>query len=283
MVQAITTRQVLVPARDGFQLAATVFEPRNWTRVAVMNSATAVPRGFYKHYAKALAESGILAITYDYRGIGGSRPKSLRGFQAQTRDWALKDMSGVVDWATEEMKPGKLFMIGHSVGGQVTGLIDNADKVDGMLTYSSQSGHWRLQVAEQKWVVGFHAWVTLPVSAMIMGYMPWSWAGGAEDLPKGAALEWSRWSRHPDYLLGDPTLPLERFESFSAPVLAYSIDDDKWGSAQAVDAMMKAYPNLERRHLVPSEHNLDRVGHMGFFRRSSSGLWQEGIDWLHEQ
>jgi len=148
-----------------------------------------------------------------------------------------------------------------------------------MVTLSSQSGHWRLQGGTEPPVVLFHSWVTLPVLSTLLGYMPWSWFG-AEDLPKGVALDWARWCRNPRYLLGDDALPLERFARFEAPVLAYSFEDDTWGTARAVDAMMAAYPTVQRRHVVPAEHGLHKIGHFGFFRSSSAVLWDETFDWL---
>lgn len=275
------SRDLNVPARDGFDLAATLFEPDEPTgRVVVINSATAVPRRFYRHFAAALAEAGYTALTYDYRGIGGSRPKSLRGFDARVDDWAMQDMAGVVDWVQEELAPDRIFMVGHSVGGQVAGLLHNADAIDGMVTFSSQSGYWAMQGGEQKLTTCFHVHVTLPLASHVFGYMPWSKVGSAEDLPKGAALQWARWCRHPQYLLGDPELPLDRYRRFQAPVLAYSIDDDKWGTARSVDAMMKAYPHLERRHLRLEGSGVPRLGHFGYFRPAARPLWSEPIAWL---
>ena len=280
----ITARPTTIPARDGFPLSATLYaaEPAPG-RVVIISSATAVPQRFYRHYACALGAAGFTAVTYDYRGIGGSRPASLRGFAAKTRDWGLLDMAGVVDWVHSELRPERIFMMGHSVGGQVTGLLDNSALIDAMITVSAQSGHWRLQGAEQKLAVAFHVYVSLPLFARLLGYMPWSWFGSAEDLPGGAALEWSRWCRHRDYLLGDATLPLHRFAEFRAPVLAYSIGDDKWGTRPAVDAMMAAYPNVERRHLEPGRFGLRSIGHFGFFRPQAKDAWPEGIAWLNAQ
>jgi len=269
-----------VSARDGFRLRATRTGRPPSDRAVLINSATAVPRRFYRHLAASLAEAGFTAITYDYRGIGDSRPARLRGFEASMRDWALLDMAGMLDWIDREVAPNQLFMVGHSVGGQVAGLIDNAHLVDGMVTFSAQSGHWRLQGGEQRLKVALHVHVTLPLLATVFGYMPWSLLGPGEDLPKGAAIEWSRWCRNPQYLLGDTTLPLERYRRFEAPVLAYSFGDDKWGTKEAVDALMRAYPHVERRHVEPSETELDSIGHFGFFRPGAASLWREPIDWL---
>ena len=273
--------QVVIPARDGFALAATLYSKGTApSRVVVINSATAVPRRFYQHYARALAGAGYLAVTYDYRGIGGSRPESLRGFEARSSDWGLLDMAGVVDWVRSKFEPQRLFLAGHSVGGQLAGLLDNSAAIDGMITVSAQSGYWRLQGGEQKWLVGFHVHVSLPVLSILFGYMPWSWFGATEDLPQAAALEWSRWCRDPRYVLGDDSLPLDRYARFSAPVLAYSIGDDKWGTPRSVDAMMSAYPNVERRHIEPVQTGRNAIGHFGYFRPKADELWADGIAWL---
>jgi predicted alpha/beta hydrolase len=114
----------------------------------------------------------------------------------------------------------------------------------------------------------------------LFGYFPWSRFAAGEDLPAGVALEWARWCRNRDYLLGDETLPLQRYEAFDAPVLAYSIEDDDWGTPRAVDDMMRAYANVARRHLVPPDYGLDKLGHMGFFRKGSEAIWDEVIAWL---
>ncbi len=268
-----------IPAADGYPLAATLFEASPSAPFLVINSATAVPRQFYGSFARFLVQNGFSVLTYDYRGTGGSRPESLKSFNALMRDWVLQDMTGILDWVRTHKKPTRLHLIGHSFGGQTAGLLEKTDDIHSMLTLSAQSGYWRLQGGEQKYTVLMHTWVTLPVLCRLMGYMPWSWFG-AEDLPGGVALEWAGWCRNRRYLLGDNTLPLERFESFNAPVMAYSIDDDKWGTARSVDTMMQAYPNLHRRHISPKEKNLKSLGHFGFFRSQSEPFWEEAVAWL---
>jgi len=266
-------------AKDGYSLAATLTGDPASPKLAVINSAMAVPRRYYKHFAAALAARGYAVLTWDYRGVAGSAPARLRGFEARLRDYVLLDMEAVIDWARAR-NPGRLVLVGHSLGGQLAGLLENPSDIDAMATFSSQSGHWRLQGGEQKLTVALHLHLTLPVLSTVFGYLPWSYIGGAEDIPKDVALEWARWGRHRDYLLGDTTLPLERFQAFTAPVLAWSIADDKWGTARSVDAMMRAYPNLERRHLAVAGSGLKSIGHFGYFRPTAQHLWRETFDWL---
>jgi len=271
-----------IKARDGFELAATLFIPpdnpsNTWVTI---NSATATPRRFYQPFATYLAGRGWGVVTYDYRGIGDSKPNGLKGFSARARDWALLDMAGVLDWLAGEKTPARIFHVGHSYGGQTAGLLPNAGLISAMVTSSAQSGYWRLQGGNQKLAVALHVHLTMPLTARLLGYVPWSWFSKAEDLPKGVAQEWAKWCRDPKYLLGDPTLPLAGFADFAAPVLAYSFTDDDWGTAKAVDAMMKAYPKLDRRHVSPRDAGLESLGHFGFFRKNAAQLWHEAADWL---
>ncbi|MDX1583846.1 MAG: alpha/beta fold hydrolase [Thermoanaerobaculia bacterium] len=281
----VASEEISVEARDGFQLAGTMFRAQDSRgRVVVVNSATGAPRHFYRHFAAALSEAGYTAVTYDYRGIGDSRPESLRGFEARMREWGLLDMAGMVDWAAGEVGAERIFLVGHSVGGQVAGMLDNPELVDGMVTFSAQSGYWRLQGGLQKLPVAFHVHVTLPLLSRLVGYMPWSWVGQGLDLPKGVALEWARWCRNPLYLLGDDSLPLDRYRQFRAPILAHSFTDDNWGTRRAVKAMMEAYPNVvELRHVNPRDKGLESIGHFGYFRPATSSLWRETFDWLDGQ
>lgn len=267
-----------IPATDGFALAATVYGSGD--DVVMVNAATAVPRQFYEAFAQFLAAEGHTVITYDYRGVGESRPASLRGFDASASDWGLCDMQGVLEWISADLAPKNLFAIGHSAGGQQAGLLTGADRITAMATVSSQSGYWRLQGPGEVAKVFLSVHAVLPLTTRLFGYFPWSKFTSGEDLPKAAALEWARWCRDPKYILGDDSLPLERYATFMAPVMAYSIDDDGWGTAKSVRSMMSAYPNVEYEHLVPSAIGVSSLGHFGYFRPKSKALWEETLRWL---
>jgi len=278
---------VAIQATDEFALAATVFEPKSDPRyVTVISAAMATPRRLYEVYARYLSDVGHFVVTYDYRGIGDSRPESLKGFRAQMRDWAEYDMPGVIAWARAQYDSCPLFLIGHSFGGQAAGLLESTSNVRAMVTVSSQSGYWGLHPGVEKYRVWFFAHIGFWLLSSIYGYLPWSRFVRGEDLPKQAALEWARWSRSPDYLCGDLTLESRRnFPRFTAPILAYSFSDDIWGSKRSVDAMMSYYTAapLERRHVTPEDLGVDKIGHIGFFRPTASALWREVGEWLAEK
>ena len=269
-----------IPTQDDYPLAATLFP--GGERAVLMAGAMAVPRSFYAPLARYLQACGFTVLSFDYRGIGESFPAegTLRGFHASVTDWAMLDLEAGLSYLLELPNIASLHLVGHSLGGQILGLAPSAHQVSSAVTLSSQSGYWRLQGGREPLKVLFHMHLTFPILARLLGYMPWSWFSKATDVPRGAALQWASWCRHPHYLFGDSSLPLQRYHSVEAPILALSIADDDWGTKRSVDAMMLRYPQAIRRHLEPQEFGRQAIGHFGFFKAGNEDMWALVTDWL---
>lgn len=273
-----------VTARDGYPLALTVFDPPGGARardVVVIASATGVRRRYYDAFAGWLASRGTRVVTFDYRGIGGSRPKRLAGFEATLVDWAERDLAGIVEWAASEHGAGRVSLVGHSVGGQLVGLLPDPSLLGAVVMVGSQSGDYRLWpgVAERAWFGAlWHA--VVPGVASTLGYLPGS-LGIGEDLPAGVAREWAAWCRTPGYVVGGNNAGRRAlYRRVEAPILAFGFDDDDYAPPAAVSALLALYENatVRRRQVSRAEH---RVGHFGFFReRFRSTLWREAASFL---
>jgi len=77
---AILSETVQLPALDGYPLTATLYHAPEPVAQLVIAGATGVPQGFYRRFAEYAAQRGYSTLTLDYRGIGQSKPASLRGF-----------------------------------------------------------------------------------------------------------------------------------------------------------------------------------------------------------
>jgi predicted alpha/beta hydrolase len=281
---------ISVPARDGMPLAATVFRPDNFARrnpVVLINSAVGVKRAFYKKFAAYLCGQGFSVLSFDYRGIGDSRPKSLFRFKATMSDWGEKDVAGMIDWIATEHAPGKLMVIGHSLGAQLVGLAPNNERIAAMISVAGQSGYWRLWSFPGNWGMAALWYVLVPSITAALTYFPARRLGLGEDLPGGVILEWARWCRNPNYIVDGAGKPKrEHFERFKAPISYYSFADDIYAPSAAVEHLMSFYTSAAKsgRHILPSELGFPSIGHFGFFREKMKPLlWAETAEWLMRQ
>lgn len=285
---------ITIPATDGFALGATLFLPRSARKrhAVLINSATAVPRAFYRGFASYLSRQGCAVLTYDYRGIGGSRlksasdttrPGSLRGFETSMTDWAATDVTGAVNWMRERYQNLPLLYVGHSFGGQALGLLPNNAEISRALLVSAQAAYWKLMPAPERYrVYLFMNLIGVP-TARLLGYLPGRLMLG-QDLPKGVFLEWTRWVMSKRYLLDDPNLTaLTNFANYRAPLRALSFTDDSWAPRPAVELLCSGFtattPDIVS--VAPADAGVKKIGHMGFFRSEHrETLWLAAADWL---
>lgn len=269
-----------IDAADGRPLAATTF-PGTSPDVVVIAGATGVPRRVYTRLAYAVAARGPTAITFDYRGVGGSTLGHPRHEPARKRDWGSLDIEGVLRHAAAR-EPDRLLWIGQSAGGAYLPLAASHHLVDRLLTVSVMSGYWGQMAPAERIKLGI-AWYTLfPLVTRVFGYGPgWMWAG--EPLPPEVFREWGRWCRRRGYFFDDPTIDTTGFSEFRAPILAVRAADDAWATVANHRGMHERFSLAEvtYRDVTPDELGVDRIGHIGLLRERVGGpLWGELLDWL---
>jgi predicted alpha/beta hydrolase len=281
------------PAGDGYLLAASLFLPRGAKRHAVLiNSATAVPRNIYRGFAGYLARRGCAVLTYDYRGIGGSRqkglvgynqPKSLVGFKASMADWAALDVTAAVNWMRGRYNGLPLTYVGHSFGGQALGLIADNTEVSRALLIAAQAGYWKLMASPERYrVYAMMNFLGLPLTR-VFGYAP-RWAGLGEDVPKDAFLDWTRWLMSPRYFFDDPKLDgLKNFPNYKGAMRALCLSDDPWATRPGVDLLCSGFTSIKPEIITvtPADAGVAKIGHLGFFRSEHRDtLWRGAAEWL---
>ncbi|MCC8981364.1 alpha/beta fold hydrolase [Bradyrhizobium acaciae] len=287
---------IVVPAADGYPLAATLFLPRGRKRHAVLiNSATAVPRKVYRGFAGYLARRGAAVVTYDYRGTGDSRPmaatglnkpKSLAGFKATMADWAALDATAAVSWMRERYRDLPFAYVGHSFGGQALGLLANNTEIPRALLIAAQAACWKLMASPERYrVVAFMNGIGLPL-ARTLGYVP-AWAGLGMDLPRGVFEQWRGWVMRERYLLDDTTLAArENFAKYKGKLRAFSVTDDSWATRPAVELLCSAFTATtpEIVSIRPADACVSKIGHFGFFRSDHRDtLWRGAAEWLEAE
>lgn len=291
-----TTGDVVeLQALDGVRLEGSFFEPASARATLLVGSGTGIPRRFYARFARAAAARGFATLTFDYRGVGGSAPPTLRGFEARYRDIGQQDIPGAIDWLAGRYPDLPLVHVGHSAGGQQLGLAPNVGRVRAAVFVAVSTGYWRGMPPVYRYLTLGLFRGYIPLASRLYGYAPAKKIGWGENLPVGMAREWGAWCLQPEYLAaffdeggrlptpdGAPFGPVH-YHAAAFPLLAYAFTDDPIATRANVPPMLSLYREaaVETRWVAPADLGHDAIGHLGFFRPSVGGpLWEDAFDWL---
>lgn len=294
----VKLRDFSIHAFDAYKLAATLYLPERLapTRkgeddgkddgyIVVINSGAGVKRGYYHKFASYLAEAGLRALTYDYRGIGDSLRAPIQNFDTSISEWGEKDCVAALKWATENYPNARLIVVGHSAGGKIPGFAYNNSCIDALITVASPNSYWGFWHWWGKRSYFLFVQFFMPALTHLLSYFPARFLGLGENFPKGVALQWSRWSRRKAYLLHPKRGHFPNyFASLRGEVLSLSFSDDIIATGKAVNAFMNFYSAAKSRrhwHIHPKDYGIvDSIGHSGFFRSACEPLWARLVGWI---
>jgi predicted alpha/beta hydrolase len=275
---------VTLRARDGRELAGLLLSAATPRGALCINGATGYRREFYLRFAAACAARGFHTLVYDYRGMGASAPPALATESGCMSDWGRLDMPAALDFLAARCGGLPLFVLGHSVGGQLIGCMPNQSRARAFVMIAVSTGYWRRLRVPFRYQALLFWKVYGPWMLRRHGYVPRGvlWRGAA--LPREVYLQWRRWCSSPRLLHEglDSALAAEGFREVRAPLLACAFTDDPIATRPAVEALLRSYGNaqLEQRWISPRTAG-GPIGHHGFFAEAyRDSLWREVLDWL---
>ena len=278
-------KKISIAAKDGFSLSAHIFEPKESNgKFLLINSATGVKQQLYFAFSKHLAKRGFTVLTYDYRGIGESKPKKMKGFSGSMRMWGSLDYVGITNYIFEHFSHLHVYCMGHSVGALIAGMNEDSKKMKKFVFIATQKAHVSNLSPKIK-VLAYTAFGTLlPLSTTMLGYFPAHWFGLGESLPKGTAFDWRTLilnSKSTNKLL--ESVP-DFSKELTNEVSVLEIEDDAWVTRKGIETLMsETYPNMEYciRKVLVSESDSGEIGHVNFFRSYNQKLWKILVDQLN--
>lgn len=281
VVPPVQEQSQAIRCADGCELSATVLRSAGAQSAVVIAPALAVTQRFYLPYARWLAARGFHVVVFDYRGFAASA-RAARN--ATIEDW-VRDLDAVFAYALNELAPRRLFLVGHSLGAQIPGLVPLSERLAGIVMVAGTAPHVSRYPRRARPGLRLLWNLMIPVLTLGRARVSARWFGvGKGDVPAGALRQWAAWARSPGYLF-DPRHGLDttRYARLTQPVLAYSFDDDAYASVAASEALLHHYPaaRIDRRRLDPREIGAGPIGHFGYFsERLKDTLWPQTADWL---
>jgi predicted alpha/beta hydrolase len=248
--------------------------------VAVLHCGVGIPAARYRRFARYLAGTGLPVLTYDYRGVGHSRPAALRGFRASVEDWAEYDLAGAISWVRTRFPGAELTGIAHSFASLLVGGAANSGEQARLVLVGAHTGYYGDYLKRYR----------VPMTAVWHGLMPARRLGLGEDLPAKIALQWA--GRRSPELRPAGTMPgfervqalLDRCAALQRPALLVSISDDAFATAAGTRRLLSYYPRLfplQYLEFTPADAHVERIGHFGLFgRNAGTALWPRLLERL---
>ncbi len=279
-------KRINISTEDHYSLSVHIFEPENPGRkVLLINSATGVRQQIYFSFAQYFARNGFTVMTYDYRGIGESKPEKMSGFNASMRIWGTKDYKAITNYIKSKFPDYQKFCLGHSVGALILGMNEDSEMFEEFIFVGTQNafvGNLKFRTKLEAYL-GFG--IVQPVSTKLLGYFPASWFGLGESLPSGSAFDWRT------LILNKKSTNklLEKVDDFSRnltqKVFVIRAEDDGWLTEKGVKSLLEnTYPNLKPTYRIikASESEKGEIGHINFFRSYNKKLWNIIFDRLED-
>lgn len=240
--------------------------------------AMGVTQSYYRSFASWLATQGYLVATFDYSGIGLSRSGALRHSDVTITDWAEIDCAAMVEAVSARAAGKPFYWIGHSLGGQILGLVPNLEQVTKVVTIACGSGYWLENVPAVKWRVWWLWYFVVPVSIRLFGYFPGKRLRKVGDLPGGVMSQWRNWCLNPEYMIGVEGEGIrEKYRSVITPITSFSFTDDEMMSEKNIESLHGFYTGsrIAMNRIAPEDVGTTSIGHFGFFKtRFKKSLWE---------
>jgi len=281
-------KQLTLTTAGKNSIEAHVFTPdQNNGSIVLINSATGVKQQVYFSFAQYLSGYGFTVITYDYSGIGLSKPEDLTRCSASMRTWGTEDYKAVTDYIKTHFQDYRKYLLGHSVGALIVGLNEDSVMFEEFAFVGAQNafvGHlnWKTKIEA---CLGFG--IAQPFFTSLMGYFPAQWFGLGESLPKNCAYDWRILILNRKSTGALLKTAKDYSERLTQKTLVIRAEDDRWLTEKAVNSLLNdTYSHLKPVHRLirTSESEAGKIGHVNFFRSYNRKLWTIILnEWMHEK
>ncbi len=182
------------------------------------------------------------------------------------------DWPAFVEAARKRFPSACLYLLGHSLGGQLSALYlgANPGAADGLILLASCSVHFTGWGFPRS--VGILVFTqTARLVSSILGYFPGKRIGFGGTESAQVIRDWAHESLTGRYKIPGSSHDFEALlRQIRLPVLAVSFDDDSFAPKRAVRNLCNKMPeaNLTHRHITPKEVGAPEIGHFQWVKNS---------------
>jgi predicted alpha/beta hydrolase len=244
--------------------------------------AMGVPAKHYVPLAEAFAARGVAVALHEWRGMGSSDRRAGRNSNWGYRELLDMDLVAGVREASSRWPQAKLWIGGHSLGGQLACLYASLHRHDvaGILLAASGAPYWRCFAYAP---LIFTALALATPLSKGLGYLPGRRIGFGGNEARGVIADWSRSGRTGRYAARDMPMGLERhLAGLQVPVLALRLRDDWLAPSRSLAWLLDKMPQSPKRTAVIAPDQLagQTADHFSWMK-APEHLVAQWIDWMH--
>lgn len=280
------TQQTTLLLQDNSTLGITLFLTKNrHAPTLLIYPAFGVKATYYKYFAEELRVKGITVVTADLRGHGLSsiRPdaKNNYGFLAM-----INDLKNISDYLKKENPASKIYILGHSLGGQAASLAvaKHRENFAGLAMIGSPNVYYK------GWS-GFHYYRrkiglnVLPMIGKIVAILPPFKIGGYYTTPR-QMQEWGYTGQTGNYqVIGDDFDYEKAMEMAAIPVLAIDIEGDLMAPKAAIANLYQKFKKTTAltTPTLTKVATTSKLSHINWPRTATKEMVKVIEDWLEEK
>ena len=260
-MQDLHREEIGVVAQDGVASKITVFTGAHGPSAPVLicMPAMGVAAKYYEPLAGAILHEGWSFATADLRGNGLSTLRVRRGISFGYREMVGFDWPAVVGKVRELFPGAPVYLLGHSLGGQLSALYlaANPGTALGLILVAAPSVHFR------GWDFPLGLCVLAGsqaacITATLLGYFPGRKIGFGGTEAKGMICDWARQARTGRYEPAGSGLEFEKMlGEMETPVLAFSFEGDFLSPERAVANLLAKMRRAQITHVHLAGDELD--------------------------
>lgn len=269
-------KSLLFTNADQSTNSLTIFEktPQSNQPIILICPAMGVNASYYQKLGEALAERNYTAITLDLRGNGTSSIRPSRKVNFSYEDLINIDYVTAIRTIKKRFPKRKLFLLGHSLGGQLGCLYASKypNQLDGLILIACCSVYYQSWKGAAKYRTWFGTQF-LNIIAHIFGYLPGKQVGFGGLEAKGVIKDWSRQARTGRYELDDDAFNYENaMKQCQIPILAISFEQDTLAPKSAVEHLLQKFLNAPKtyHYLTTDDHRNDNYSHFNWAKKTAN-------------
>jgi len=216
--------------------------------------AMGVPARYYRPFAAELRSAGLAVFVADLRGTGASSPRPSRSSRYGYAE-LVADVGAIQEALKPRLDGRPCLLLGHSLGGQAcllhVALTGGADAA-GLVLVATVLPYWRTYPGASSYALLAYTQGIATVAALRGVWPGWGFGGRQA---RGVIRDWAYSARRGRYPSLAGTDPQPALAAMRNPVLAVSIDGDRYAPVPSLDHLcgMLAMAPVERVHYTTAE------------------------------